>query len=124
MKCLWDSKVCESDTQKGGLKFGGRNMRLINISMAFTPLELDEITKGVSVGREEELWRDWKEVDGEKEKKKKNQENVVSRNSRKENVSVDILYNREITWNGNYRYWVNILQMNSEKTESCREMQK
>lgn len=39
--------------------------------MAF--MELDEITKGASVGREEELW---KEVDGERGKKY--QESVVS----------------------------------------------
>lgn len=71
LKCLWDTGVCESDTQKGGLEFGVRNMRLISVSMAF--MELDEITKGVSVGREEELW---KEVDGKRGKKY--QESVVS----------------------------------------------
>ena len=71
LKCLWDTGVCESDTQKGGLEFGVRNMRLISVLMAF--MELDEITKGASVGREEELW---KEVDGERGKKY--QERVVS----------------------------------------------
>lgn len=71
LKCLWDTGVCESDTQKGGLEFGVRNMRLISVLMAF--MELDEITKGVSVGREEELW---KEVDGERGKNY--QESVVS----------------------------------------------
>lgn len=40
-------------------------------------MELDEITKGVSVGREEELW---KEVDGEREKY---QESVMSWERRK-----------------------------------------
>lgn len=42
----------------------GLEIKSISVSVAF--MELDEITKGVSVGREEELW---KEVDGERVKK-------------------------------------------------------
>lgn len=43
--------VCESEAHMRGLEFEDRNMRLINIQVAFKTIEPDEITKGVSVGR-------------------------------------------------------------------------
>lgn len=43
--------MCESEAHMRGLEFEDRNMRLINIQVAFKTIEPDEITKGVSVGR-------------------------------------------------------------------------
>lgn len=68
------------------------------------------------------------------EEGKKCQESTVSWNSRKENVSLKKKKKKTFQWTysimekdicyGNYRYQVNILQMNSKKIEPSTEMQK